>query len=101
MANQRIRSASKALEELFKIMPDDILVNIIGFGSSYQSLFPESRPCDSVRKQCIEHCQSVQADLGGTEILQPLQFVYRQSSSRARQILLITGMKFFFSFNYF
>lgn len=41
--------------------------NVIGFGSTFTSLFPEPRLYDDETKRlALEHCRGIEADMGGT-----------------------------------
>lgn len=90
MSGSRIASAASAIKNIISILPESVLVNIVGFGSTYSFLFSQSKPCTpSTKKDCFDHCNRVKADLGGTEIYQPLAELYKTKSS-ARQILVLT-----------
>ncbi|KAJ3340713.1 von Willebrand factor A domain-containing protein 5A [Gonapodya sp. JEL0774] len=74
MQGANIKNARTALILFLKSLPEDCKFNIIGFGSSYRLLFPNSVPYDERNlNTAVKHVESVQADLGGTEIYQPLQ----------------------------
>jgi hypothetical protein len=67
--------------------------NIIGFGSTYHALFPETRAYDDRSlKAASEHVTGLQADLGGTEILPALTFALEQPRhpSLPRHIVVLT-----------
>src|SRR5687768_5914145 len=67
-----------------------------GFGSSYEVLFPAGSQIlsNKIRSECLKHFSTLQANLGGTELYPPLQYVYniQPVKGRTRQILLLTGM---------
>ena len=66
---------------------------MIGFGSSFQKLFQNSEVySDYTVDMACAHGQSMQADLGGTEILSPLQEVFSQPHIEGfpRQVFLFT-----------
>jgi Ca-activated chloride channel family protein len=78
MQGSNITDASKALEQLVNILPDHTLFNIIGFGSSYEALFTRSKENNKKTvDKALKHIRNLQADLGGTELLSPLQFIYK------------------------
>ena len=53
-------------------------LTITGFGSDFQLLFDKSEPCDKVHiKQATDHISTMNADLGGTEVLQPFQHIFQ------------------------
>lgn len=64
----------------------------LGFGSTFSSLFPESHIADSKAKSvALKHVKSCEADLGGTDLLAPLQAIYNMSlGHRSRQIFVFT-----------
>jgi hypothetical protein len=52
---------------------------VIGFGSSFEKLFPSSQVYDDdTLKRANLHVNSISADLGGTELLRPLHEVLKQ-----------------------
>ncbi len=74
-------------------MPADCYFNVVGFGSTFQFLFPNSvKYDDGSLKKAIRHAKEVQADLGGTEILEPLVEIYDMSSINGylKQIFVLT-----------
>ncbi|XP_018428154.1 PREDICTED: von Willebrand factor A domain-containing protein 5B1 [Nanorana parkeri] len=86
----RVRDAMLVI--LKSLMPTSIF-NIIGFGSTFKSLFPSSQTyneenlaiaCESVKK--------LRADMGGTNILSPLNWIIRQPVCRGypRLLFLLT-----------
>ena len=66
--------------------------NIIGFGSTYQALFPEPAAYDEASlATATAHVRDMEADLGGTEILRALTFVLEQPrSTLSRVVVLLT-----------
>ncbi|XP_030871426.3 von Willebrand factor A domain-containing protein 5B1 [Gorilla gorilla gorilla] len=80
------------LVALKSLMPA-CLFNIIGFGSTFKSLFPSSQTYseDSLAMAC-DDIQRMKADMGGTNILSPLKWVIRQPVHRGhpRLLFLIT-----------
>lgn len=74
-------------------MPADCYFNVIGFGSTFQFLFPDSvKYDDGSLKKAISHAKELQANLGGTEILEPLKEIYGKSGvdGYLRQIFVLT-----------
>ena len=54
---------------------------MIGFGSGYVKLFPSSRVYDDeTLEQANQHVAAIQADLGGTQLLEPLRDVLSSPS---------------------
>uniref|UniRef100_A0A8C9T4U6 VIT domain-containing protein n=1 Tax=Scleropages formosus TaxID=113540 RepID=A0A8C9T4U6_SCLFO len=73
----RISSARDTLLLLLKSLPLGCYFNIYGFGSEYESFFPESvEYTQATMESAVEMVKSMEADLGGTEILPPLQNIY-------------------------
>nr|XP_023689291.1 von Willebrand factor A domain-containing protein 5A-like [Paramormyrops kingsleyae] len=75
----RISSARDTLLLLLKSLPVGCYFNIYGFGSYFESYFPESVEYTQANMEtAVQKVKSMQADMGGTEILQVLQDVYRR-----------------------
>lgn len=93
MAGTYITSAKEALVLFLKSLTEGCYFNIIGFGTQYQSLFPSSVSYDqSSLGKAMSHVQSVQADLGGTELLKPLEHIFSLKSlpGLSRQVFVLT-----------
>jgi Ca-activated chloride channel family protein len=93
MAGTSIEEVRNALQLCLRSMISGCRFNIVGFGSTFQTLFPESRAYDEASLAAASaHVGALQADLGGTEILPALQFVLQQARERtlARQIVVLT-----------
>ncbi len=74
-------------------LPADCYINIVGFGFTHQPLYPSSRRYDdTVLGETKAHAETMQADLGGTEIYQPLEWIFQQPTVEGylRQIFLLT-----------
>ncbi|XP_021104698.1 von Willebrand factor A domain-containing protein 5A isoform X2 [Heterocephalus glaber] len=77
----RIEAAKETLILLLKSLPLDCYFNIYGFGSSFEAFFPESvKYTQQTMEEAVERVQLLKADLGGTEILTPLQKIFRGPS---------------------
>ncbi|KAM4828200.1 von Willebrand factor A domain-containing protein 5A [Thomomys bottae] len=75
----RIDAAKETLILLLKSLPMGCYFNIYGFGSSYEMFFPESvRYSQKTMEAAVEKVKLMSADLGGTEILTPLQSLFRR-----------------------
>ncbi|XP_072465242.1 von Willebrand factor A domain-containing protein 5B1 isoform X2 [Notamacropus eugenii] len=79
MSGSNINRVKEALILILKSLMPTCLFNIIGFGSTFKTLFPSSQvyseenlttACDSI--------QNLRADMGGTNILSPLKWITRQ-----------------------
>ncbi|KAI4587968.1 hypothetical protein MJG53_002376 [Ovis ammon polii x Ovis aries] len=93
MNGTNIQCVKDAMLVALKSLMPSCLFNIIGFGSTFKTLFPSSQTyseenlamaCDSIQK--------MRADMGGTNILSPLKWVIRQPVLRGcpRLLFLIT-----------
>ncbi len=88
-----IGGAKKALGLFLHSLPADCYFNIFSFGSHFDSLFAISvRYDDTVLLQAKEHVQSMEANYGGTEIYQPLDAIFKQTTKPGylRQIFVLT-----------
>ena len=93
MGGEFIKSAGETLILFLKSIPPGCSFNIIGFGSNYESLFPSSVPYNQENlDKAIHHAEHVDADLGGTELLPPLQFIFGQPllEGLPRQVFVLT-----------
>ena len=94
MRGKPIRSAGATLELLVRSLSPGCALNIVGFGSGYDSVFPgESRNYDEACvEKAVAYARVLQADMGGTEILSPLQDIFRQKKRPGlpRQVILLT-----------
>ena len=93
MSGQSIAEVRNALQLCLRAMTADCFFNVVGFGSTYASLFAESRVYDqSSLEAATRHVDGLDADLGGTEILPALQFVLGQPSRPGlpRQVVVLT-----------
>jgi Ca-activated chloride channel family protein len=93
MHGASIAEVRNALQLCLRAMTSGCCFNIIGFGSTYAPLFPESRVYDeSSLAIATRYVEQLQADLGGTEILPSLEFVLGQPSRSGlpRQVVVLT-----------
>ncbi|KAL7857684.1 hypothetical protein AOLI_G00177860 [Acnodon oligacanthus] len=92
-AQTRIESARDTLLLLLKSLPLGCYFNIYGFGSCYESYFPKSvEYTQETMDQAVKKVKEMQADMGGTEILQPLKHIYSQQCipNHPRQVFMFT-----------
>ncbi|XP_034029335.1 von Willebrand factor A domain-containing protein 5B1 [Thalassophryne amazonica] len=93
MSGVNINRVKDAMVVILKSLVPGCLFNIIGFGSTFRSLFTTSQTyeeealalaCDYIRK--------IRADMGGTNILRSLNWILRQplSSGHPRLLFLLT-----------
>jgi Ca2+-binding EF-hand superfamily protein len=93
MSGGSIQRAAEALQLFLRSLPPGCRFNIIGFGSRTELLFDTPRAYDADSLQIASHhAQTVQADLGGTELLQPLRqiFAWPVPHGFERRIVLLT-----------
>lgn len=89
----RIECARETLLLLVKSLPMGCYFNIYGFGSSFASFFPTSvEYTQSSTREALDKLKAVSADMGGTEILQPLSAIYRTArvTGHPRQLFVFT-----------
>jgi len=93
MSGSKIKQAGEALELFLRSIPsDDHYINIVGFGSTHQALFPKSveYSADSL-KQSTKYAKALEADMGGTEITSAVQEVFqRRRRDVPTQVFLLT-----------
>ena len=93
MSGSKNNSARETLLLFLKSLPDGCYFNVVGFGSSYRTLFKKSKLYnDENLKDATQLAESMQANLGGTEILAPLEWVFSQPlvKGHPRQLFLLT-----------
>ena len=93
MRGSFIREAAETLILFLKSIPEGCTFNIIGFGSRYEKLFPESVPYTQENlDKAVGHVERLQADLGGTELYPPLEYIFKQQLNPhlTRQVFVLT-----------
>ena len=93
MTGSDIDAAKETLMLFLKSIPKGCFFNIVGFGSTYTFLFPCSVPYDQTHlDKASKHIQSISADMGGTELLEPLQKVFsmRSKNGLPKQVFVLT-----------
>ena len=93
MQGDSIAQAQRALALCVRALAAHDAFNIVCFGSSFTSLWPAPRPYSQASlEEATQYIQQVQADLGGTEILAPLQHLLQMAPDpeRPRQLLVLT-----------
>uniref|UniRef100_A0A4W6CS65 von Willebrand factor A domain containing 5A n=1 Tax=Lates calcarifer TaxID=8187 RepID=A0A4W6CS65_LATCA len=89
----RISSARDTLLLLLKSLPMGCYFNIYSFGSSYEHIFPKSvEYSQETMEEALKKVEVMDANLGGTEILEPLKHIYSQPCipSQPRQLFVFT-----------
>uniref|UniRef100_A0A8C5P6G8 von Willebrand factor A domain containing 5A n=1 Tax=Leptobrachium leishanense TaxID=445787 RepID=A0A8C5P6G8_9ANUR len=92
-APMRIQSAKETLILLLKSLPLGCYFNVFGFGSHFESFFPESMEyTQASMDEAVKKVSAMEADLGGTEILEPLQKIYKTAGrpGHPRQLFVFT-----------
>jgi Ca-activated chloride channel family protein len=93
MEGSSIEEVRNALQLCLRSLVAGCSFNIVGFGSTHETLFPEHRPYDDASlAAAAAHVSAMRANLGGTEILPALAFVLGQprTSGRTRQVVILT-----------
>ncbi|XP_026094204.1 von Willebrand factor A domain-containing protein 5A-like isoform X4 [Carassius auratus] len=92
-AQKRIESAKDTLLLLLKSLPMGCYFNIYGFGSHFESFFPQSVVYNQeTMDQALKRVKEMKSDMGGTEILTPLKHIYSQRChpDHPRQLFVFT-----------
>jgi Ca-activated chloride channel family protein len=93
MNGTSIEEVRNALQLCLRSMIPGCRFNIVGFGNTFQKLFPESRAYDEASLSAASaHVSGLEADLGGTEILPALSFVLERgrSGTLPQQVVVLT-----------
>ena len=93
MGGSRMAMAKQAARLFIQSLPSDCYFNVVSFGSMHASLFPKSiKYSQATLEQALAKIAEFDADMGGTEIYGPLQFIYAQSPlpEYPRNVFLIT-----------
>ena len=93
MQGDSIAEARRALALSVRALEEGDTFNIVRFGSSHELLWTEPRPYDEDSlTEATRHLKKVRANLGGTEILTPLEQIlaWETDPERPRQVLLLT-----------
>uniref|UniRef100_A0A8C9V8C5 von Willebrand factor A domain containing 5B1 n=1 Tax=Scleropages formosus TaxID=113540 RepID=A0A8C9V8C5_SCLFO len=89
MSGVNINRVKDAMVVVLKSLVPACLFNIIGFGSTFKTLFPTSQSYgEETLAVACEHVRKIRADMGGTNILAPLSWVLRQPLHRGHPRLL-------------
>lgn len=92
---QRIQQTREALETCIKSLPHDAYFNVIRFGTNFAVLWADgARNTNESKHEALAGIHQLQANMGGTELLQPLNFALRDhaepTQQRSKQIILLT-----------
>ncbi len=93
MEGTSIEEVRNALQLCLRSLTTGSRFNIVSFGSTFATLFRESRPYDdSSLQEASAFVRGTRADMGGTELLPALQWALEQPpvAGMPRQVLLLT-----------
>jgi len=96
MEGNKIVQTRKALLRIIESLPEESVFNIVGFGGTYTTLFHESQNVSSIDDTALKNSiNGIKADLGGTDILSPLEEIYSNTTMEGfyRQIFVFTDGK--------
>ncbi|XP_055344229.1 von Willebrand factor A domain-containing protein 5A-like [Paramacrobiotus metropolitanus] len=98
MGGDRIEDAKRAMQIFLRSIPEGCYFNFYRFGSSYESLFPKSKLyAENTFKAAQKYADATSANLGGTEILEPLKKIFATApvSGFSRQLFVLTDGEVF------
>jgi Ca-activated chloride channel family protein len=93
MGGSSVAEVRNALQLCLRSLSAGSRFNIVSFGDTFEALFPVSRPYDEASmNEAAAFVSTLEADMGGTELLPALQFVVSQErvAGLARQVLVLT-----------
>ncbi|XP_069106657.1 von Willebrand factor A domain-containing protein 5A-like isoform X2 [Argopecten irradians] len=93
MRGDRIAKAKETVLLLLKSLPVGCFFNVVAFGSSFEWWFTSSMKYDeNSLEEALKLQKVLDANLGGTEILRPLESLYAQPlhTAKFRQVFLLT-----------
>ena len=93
MNGSYIKDAAQTLLLFLKSLPEGCYFNLIGFGSHFKRLFPESVPYNQKNMEiAVKHAKHLKADLGGTELFDPLKDIFSHAPMKGmpRQVFVLT-----------
>ncbi|XP_061076724.1 von Willebrand factor A domain-containing protein 5B1-like [Conger conger] len=89
MSGVNISRVKDAMLVILKSLVPACMFNIIGFGSTFKSLFPSSQSYgEETLAIACEHIKKIRADMGGTNVLAPLTWILQQPLYRGHPRLL-------------
>jgi Ca-activated chloride channel family protein len=90
MQGSSIEQVRNALQLCLRSLEPGCSFNIVGFGSTFESLFADCQPYDERSlKQASDYVANLDATLGGTEILPALESVLENAVRRERVVQLV------------
>ncbi|XP_041129972.1 von Willebrand factor A domain-containing protein 5B1-like [Polyodon spathula] len=89
MSGVNISRVKDAMIVILKSLTPACLFNVIGFGSTFKTLFPASQNYnEETLAVACEYIKKIRADMGGTNILSPLNWILHQPVYRGHPRLL-------------
>ena len=97
MCGTKIKTVSKTLEKLIKLLPENSYYQLIGFGSNYvvYNKKPEIKSEKNLEKS-YQIIKNLESNLGGTDLSGPLYYILKDSYTDykdinlSKQILILT-----------
>ena len=92
MVGSSIEQASQALAIMLRSLPEHARFNVVRFGSTFEVLFPAAEPYTATSAgKALAWVERMKADLGGTELLEPLEAALATPPVGAwREVILLT-----------
>ena len=93
MNGKFINQAKEGLQLFLRGLPLDCYFNIIGFGSIFTPLYQQSKKySQETLNEATLHINGISANLGGTELMKPLQYIYSTQliEGYSRNIFILT-----------
>ncbi|MEC7987138.1 MAG: VIT and VWA domain-containing protein, partial [Myxococcota bacterium] len=93
MGGNSIREAKRALQLCIRGLCEGDTFNLICFGSNFKAMWSSSKAYDQKSlEEAQRYIEGIDANLGGTEILSPLEHITNQrpDPERPRQVILLT-----------
>ena len=93
MSGSNIQSAAEMLITCVRSLPNGSYFNIIAFGSHFRQLFHASEMYSKhAIERAVRFANQLQASLGGTDLLPPLQWIFKRAccGMLPRQLFIVT-----------
>ncbi|XP_032233740.2 von Willebrand factor A domain-containing protein 5B1 isoform X2 [Nematostella vectensis] len=93
MSGKHIFQVKEMLILFLKSLPANCYFNLIGFGSYYRSVYQETQIYDEeTAEHACNYVQKMRADLGGTNLILPLEFIFNQPPKKGipRFVFMLT-----------
>ena len=82
----------QAMNTMLKSLNTRVKFNICSFGSHHSFIWPQSKPYNGMNlEEALEHISGLEANFGGTEMIQPIQATISQSDHDAAfNVIILT-----------